>query len=69
VFWGRNYFIFSLIVFGFVCRRIADGLEQGIPNLETLVLTNNGLQELGDLDALESLKNLKYIRFALVLFL
>lgn len=41
--------------------RIAEGLEQGIPNLETLVLTNNGLQELGDLDALESLKNLKYI--------
>ncbi|XP_045159176.1 U2 small nuclear ribonucleoprotein A'-like [Mercenaria mercenaria] len=41
--------------------RIAEGLEQGIPNLETLVLTNNGLQELGDLDALESLKSLKYL--------
>lgn len=47
----------------FSCRRIAEGLEQGIPNLETLVLTNNGLQELGDLDGLESLKNLKYLRY------
>ncbi|KAL4235560.1 U2 small nuclear ribonucleoprotein A' [Mactra antiquata] len=41
--------------------RVADGLEHGIPNLETLILTNNGLQELGDLDSLESLKNLKCI--------
>ncbi|KAH3694555.1 U2 small nuclear ribonucleoprotein A'-like [Dreissena polymorpha] len=41
--------------------RIAEALHQGIPNLETLILTNNGIQELGDLDPLESLKNLTYL--------
>lgn len=38
--------------------RISDGLEHCIPNLETLMLTGNMLQELGDLDPLIQLKSL-----------
>lgn len=41
--------------------RIADGLEESIPNLETLILTNNNIQELGDIDALQSLKKLEFL--------
>jgi len=32
-----------------------------VPNLHTLVLTNNNISELGDLEALKELKYLKYI--------
>ncbi|XP_012221657.1 probable U2 small nuclear ribonucleoprotein A' [Linepithema humile] len=39
--------------------RIAEGLEQCIPNLETLMLTGNMIQELGDLEPLIPLKHLK----------
>lgn len=39
--------------------RIAEGLEQCIPNLETLMLTGNMIQELSDLEPLIPLKNLK----------
>lgn len=38
--------------------RVAEGLEESLPNLETLVLTNNHLQELGDIDPLAGFKNL-----------
>lgn len=38
--------------------RITDGLEYSIPNLETLMLTGNMIQELGDLEPLIPLKNL-----------
>ncbi|XP_015607881.1 probable U2 small nuclear ribonucleoprotein A' [Cephus cinctus] len=38
--------------------RIAEGLEHCIPNLETLMLTGNMIQELGDLEPLIPLKNL-----------
>ncbi|XP_029679469.1 probable U2 small nuclear ribonucleoprotein A' [Formica exsecta] len=38
--------------------RIADGLEHCIPNLQTLMLTGNMIQELGDLEPLTQLKNL-----------
>lgn len=41
--------------------RIAEGLEESLPNLETLILTNNSIQELGDLDPLSAHKNLKYL--------
>ncbi|ESO92360.1 hypothetical protein LOTGIDRAFT_120927 [Lottia gigantea] len=41
--------------------RIGDDLEQSIPNLESLILTNNGLQELGDLDSLSLLPNLEHL--------
>ena len=56
----------SLISFCFcvshiVARRIADGLGEVIPNLETLILTNNHIQELGDLDPLAELQKLTYL--------
>lgn len=38
--------------------RIGEGLEHCIPNLETLMLTGNMIQELGDLEPLAQLKNL-----------
>jgi U2 small nuclear ribonucleoprotein A' len=44
-----------------ICRRIAEGLGEVIPNLETLVLTNNHLQELGDLDPLAEFSKLTYL--------
>ncbi|XP_039628630.1 U2 small nuclear ribonucleoprotein A' [Polypterus senegalus] len=40
-----------------VCR-IGESLEQSLPNLKELVLTNNNIQELGDLDTLATLKSL-----------
>ena len=42
-------------------RRIGDKLEELLPSLETLVLTNNSVQELGDLDSLGSFNNLTYL--------
>ena len=47
-----HYFCFS---------RIGEGLETCIPNLETLVLTNNGMQDLSDLEPLKSIKSLRYL--------
>lgn len=44
-----------------MARRIADGLGEVIPNLETLILTNNHLQELGDLDPLAEFPKLTYL--------
>ncbi|XP_026820880.1 U2 small nuclear ribonucleoprotein A' isoform X2 [Rhopalosiphum maidis] len=41
--------------------RIADNLEQCLPNLESLILTGNQIQELGDLDPLASLPKLKML--------
>jgi hypothetical protein len=31
--------------------------------MESLILTNNSMQELGDLDSLSSLKSLTYVRY------
>lgn len=45
----ERYFWFS---------RIADHLEEYIPNLESLILTGNQLEELSDIDALVTLENL-----------
>ncbi|CAH2208057.1 jg26039, partial [Pararge aegeria aegeria] len=39
--------------------RLTEDLEQYIPNLEVLILTNNNITELGDLDPLVSLPKLK----------
>uniref|UniRef100_A0A8D8MDG7 Probable U2 small nuclear ribonucleoprotein A' n=1 Tax=Cacopsylla melanoneura TaxID=428564 RepID=A0A8D8MDG7_9HEMI len=39
--------------------RIAENLQENIPNLETLILTGNNIQELGDLDPLSTLPKLK----------
>ncbi|XP_029000185.1 U2 small nuclear ribonucleoprotein A' [Betta splendens] len=40
-----------------ICR-IGENLERSLPNLRELVLTNNSIQELGDLDTLASVKTL-----------
>lgn len=53
-----NSLIISMFNVMFIYRRIADGLENYIPNLETLILTGNLLQELADVDPLASLPNL-----------
>lgn len=41
--------------------RIAPHLEESVPNLERLILTNNYIQELGDIDALSTLSNLRVL--------
>jgi len=41
--------------------RIVENLEEFIPNLDSLILTNNLIQELGDLDPLVTLKNLRTV--------
>lgn len=41
--------------------KIAKNLEQSIPNLERLILTNNYIQELSDIDPLSALKNLQVL--------
>ncbi|XP_075714380.1 U2 small nuclear ribonucleoprotein A' [Rhinoderma darwinii] len=43
-----------------ICR-VGEGLEQVLPNLTELILTNNSIMELGDLDNLSTLKNLTYL--------
>ncbi|XP_048829609.1 U2 small nuclear ribonucleoprotein A' [Brienomyrus brachyistius] len=40
-----------------ICR-IGEDLEQSLPYLKELILTNNSIQELGDLDPLASIKSL-----------
>ncbi|XP_028333119.1 U2 small nuclear ribonucleoprotein A' [Gouania willdenowi] len=40
-----------------ICR-LGENLEQALPSLKELVLTNNNIQELGDLDPLMSVKTL-----------
>ncbi|CAF4607559.1 unnamed protein product, partial [Rotaria magnacalcarata] len=44
--------------------RIAEGLQQYIPNLDTLMLNNNMLQELIDIDPLATLPKLAHVSFA-----
>ncbi|OWF46174.1 U2 small nuclear ribonucleoprotein A'-like [Mizuhopecten yessoensis] len=41
--------------------RIAESLEECLPSLESIILTNNNMQELGDLDHLTSIKSLKFL--------
>lgn len=41
--------------------RIAAHLEESVPNLERIILTNNYIQELGDIDALSTLPNLRVL--------
>ncbi|XP_035484084.2 U2 small nuclear ribonucleoprotein A' [Scophthalmus maximus] len=43
-----------------ICR-IGENLEQSLPSLTELVLTNNNIQELGDLDPLASVKTLSLL--------
>lgn len=41
--------------------RIGEHMEESIPNLDTLVLTNNNLQELGDIDPLSTVQSLRVL--------
>lgn len=41
--------------------RIADDLSETIPNLESLILTGNNLQELGDIDPLAKMGRLQVL--------
>lgn len=43
--------------------KIAENLEQYIPNLDTLMLNNNSLQELADIDPLATLSKLAHVSF------
>lgn len=43
-----------------ICR-LGENLEQSLPSLRELVLTNNNIQELGDLDPLASIKTLSLL--------
>lgn len=40
---------------------VSPSIHLSVPNLTTLVLTNNNITELGDLEPLKELKNLKYV--------
>lgn len=42
-------------------RRISENLSESLPNLQSLFLTNNLVQELADLDSLAGLKKLEYV--------
>ncbi|KIK05547.1 hypothetical protein K443DRAFT_675106 [Laccaria amethystina LaAM-08-1] len=42
-------------------QSISPSIHLSVPNLTTLVLTNNNICELGDLEPLKELKNLKYL--------
>ncbi|XP_059144369.1 U2 small nuclear ribonucleoprotein A'-like [Physella acuta] len=41
--------------------RISENLEENLPSLETLVLTNNNLKELADIDPLSTVTTLKHL--------
>ena len=41
--------------------RISDDLNESIPNLSTLILTNNHIQELGDIEPLAAFKKLEVL--------
>nr|XP_025043600.1 U2 small nuclear ribonucleoprotein A' isoform X2 [Pelodiscus sinensis] len=43
-----------------ICR-IGEGLEQALPNLQEIILTNNSIVELGELDPLATIKSLTYL--------
>lgn len=47
------------IIIVFFFRRIGENLEHYIPNLESVILTNNNISELGDLDPLSTLPKLR----------
>ncbi|BFY99365.1 hypothetical protein BsWGS_02405 [Bradybaena similaris] len=41
--------------------RISDNLQENLPSLESLILTNNSLKELSDIDPLSTITTLKYL--------
>ncbi|KMS64939.1 hypothetical protein BVRB_041080, partial [Beta vulgaris subsp. vulgaris] len=53
----------SLLLSNNRIRRIASGLGRNLPNLETLIMTNNQISRLQDLDQLADLQNLERVSF------
>lgn len=43
-----------------ICR-IAENIEESLPQLETIVMTSNNMQELKDLDPLKTIQSLRYL--------
>ncbi|KAK2555046.1 U2 small nuclear ribonucleoprotein A' [Acropora cervicornis] len=43
-----------------ICR-IAEDLEQSLPQLESIIMTSNNMQELKELDSLKSVQTLRYL--------
>ncbi|CAH3194538.1 unnamed protein product [Porites evermanni] len=41
--------------------RIAENIEESLPQLETIVMTSNNMQELKDLDPLKTIQSLRYL--------
>ena len=51
----------TLIIDLLIYSRIADALEENLPNLTTLILTNNNIQDLADLEQLSGMQTLEMI--------
>lgn len=49
-------------------RRIGEHLEESVASIESIILTNNSMQELGDLDVLSTLPKLETLRYLLYLY-
>ncbi|KAF6030217.1 SNRPA1 [Bugula neritina] len=49
--------------------RIGEHLEESVPNIESIILTNNNMQELGDLDVLSTLPKLEVLRQVRCMFI
>lgn len=60
---------YTVLIFelSLACRRIGEDLHECLPNLESLVLSNNSMTELGDLDPLSNLKSLQHLRYEFLL--
>ena len=41
-----------------ICSRFGEHLEENLPKLDTLIMTNNNIQELADIETLSSVKTL-----------
>lgn len=52
---------FVLLVDLYLYRRIGESLHETIANLETLILTNNMIQDLAEIDNLCELKELQHL--------
>lgn len=46
----------------FFLSRIGENLQESLPELKSLILTNNHIQELGDIDPLSTVKTLSVLR-------
>ena len=54
--------VLTIFLCVFLSSRMGENLEESLPNLDTLILSNNSLQELGDIDVLSSVKTLSTLR-------